>query len=232
MEEITLIIPAKEEPNALPMVLNEIKMMQLPVKILIVMRKEDESTFKATKKYDCEVLFQSKKGYGNAIIEGINFTKTKYCCIFYADGSTDPKYILEMYSKLINQKLDLVFGSRYEKNAYSHDDDLITKIGNFGFTLLGNIFMKLQISDLLFTFIFAKTKCLKDMRLSCDDYCLCIEIPFKAKMLNFKYKTIPCIERKRFADEKKVKAFKDGFKILIYFFSKYLNGANRQKNFY
>ena len=65
------------------------------------------------------------------------------------------------------------------------------------------------------------------MSLSCDDYCLCIEIPFKAKLSNLKYTTIPCIERKRFADKKKVKAFKDGFKILIYFFSKYLKGFNR-----
>ena len=49
-----------------------------------------------------------------------------------------------------------------------------------------------------------------------DDYCLCIEIPIKAKKMNFKYTTHPCVERKRFADKKKVKAFKDGFKILIY----------------
>ena len=42
-----------------------------------------------------------------------------------------------------------------------------------------------------------------------------------------KYSTIPCIERKRFADKKKVKAFGDGLKILIYFFSKYLDLINR-----
>ena len=41
MNEITLIIPAKEEPNALPLVLNEIKEMNLPVNILVVMDKDD-----------------------------------------------------------------------------------------------------------------------------------------------------------------------------------------------
>ena len=49
----------------------------------------------------------------------------------------------------------------------------------------------------------------------------------KAKSAKLNYSTIPCIERKRFADEKKVKAFGDGLKILIYFFSKYLNIINR-----
>tara|TARA_X000001036_G_C20619664_1_gene782519 strand:+ start:659 stop:1342 length:684 start_codon:yes stop_codon:yes gene_type:complete len=227
MNEITLIIPAKNEPNALPLVLDEIKNMKLQVKILIIMAKDDVETLKATHGYECNVLFQSKKGYGNAIIEGINFVKTEYACIFYADGSTDPSYIKLMYEKLINQKLDLVFGSRYEKNAHSYDDDFITRLGNYGFSFLGNFFMKLKISDLLFTYIFAKTNCLKQMHLKCDDYCLCVEIPYKAKLANLNYSTIPCIERKRLADKKKVKAFSDGLKILIYFFLKYLNIINR-----
>ncbi len=220
MKNITLVIPAKNEPNALPLVLSEIKNMALPVKILIIMDKDDTETFESTKNYDCEVIFQSRKGYGNAIIEGINSVKTEYSCIYYADGSTDPNYIKLMYDKLINKNLDLIFASRYEKNAYSYDDDFITKLGNFGFTLLGNIFLKFKISDILFTYIFAKTSCLQNMKLASDDYCLCIEIPFKAKKNKYSYSTIPCIERKRFADKKKVKAFSDGLRILIYLISK------------
>jgi glycosyltransferase involved in cell wall biosynthesis len=227
MNQITLIIPAKDESNSLPIVLDEIKKMKLPVNILIIMGKDDTPTFTSIKDYECEVLFQTKKGYGNAIVEGINHVHTKYCCIFYADGSTDPIYIKPMLEKLKNQNLDLIFGSRYEKNAHSYDDDFITRVGNYGFTFLGNFLMKLKISDLLFTYIFAKTNSLKNMNLYSDDYCLCVEIPFKAKQARLKYSTVPCIERKRFADKKKVKAFKDGLKILIFFFSKYLNFINR-----
>ena len=58
------------------------------------------------------------------------------------------------------------------------------------------------------------------MKLVSDDYCLCVEIPFKAKENKHKYATFPCIERKRFADKKKVKAFTDGLRILIYLISK------------
>ena len=186
--------------------------------------EEDEDTFKATA---IAMYYINQGRYGNAIVEGINHVKTKYSCIFYADGSTDPKYINQMREKLVNEKLDLIFGSRYEKSAHSYDDDLITRIGNFGFTLLGNIFMRLKISDLLFTYVFAKTDCLKNMKLNSDDYCLCVEIPFKAKLSKLRYTTLPCIERKRFADKKKVKAFGDGLKILIYFFVKYLKSINR-----
>lgn len=220
MENITLIIPAKNEPNALPIVLNEIKKLKLAVKILVIMSKDDKATYDSIESFNCEVIFQSGKGYGNAIVDGIKLVKTQYSCIFYADGSTDPKYIKIMLNKLIAQKLDLVFASRYEKNAHSYDDDFITRLGNYGFTLLGNIFFKFKISDILFTYIFAKTNLLQSMQLSCEDYCLCIEIPYKAKINKLHYSTIPCVERKRFADMKKVKVFSDGFKILTYLISK------------
>ena len=227
MNDISLIIPAKNESNALPIVLEELQKKKIEVDILIIIEKNDIKTLEAAKKYKCKIIFQTNKGYGNAIIEGIKNVNTKYSCIFYADGSTDPVYIEKMFQKLKTLNLDLVFGSRYEKDGYSHDDNLITKIGNFGFTFLGNLFMKLNITDLLFTYIFAKTKILKKMNLEQNNYNLCVEIPFKAKVMGLNYSTIPCIERKRFADKKKVKAFSDGLKILSYLILKCLNIINR-----
>ena len=226
MKNVTLIIPAKNEPNALPIVLKEINELNLDVQIKIILDKDDLETHRAAKKFDCEIIFQTKKGYGNAIIEGLKSSETEFSCIFYADGSTDPKYISEMINKINAYKLDIVFGSRYEKNAYSLDDDFITRVGNFFFTFLGNFLMKLKISDLLFTYILGKTECFKKMNLSSDDYSLCVEIPFKTKKFGFKYTTHPCIERKRLADKKKVKAFSDGLKILVYLVKKYLNPVN------
>ena len=55
------------------------------------------------------------KGYGDAIIQGIQSVETKFFCIFNADGSFDPKEINLMIDKLNHENLDLIFGSRYEK---------------------------------------------------------------------------------------------------------------------
>ncbi len=228
MNDISLVIPAKNEPNALPIVLNELKKKKLKFKIIIVLDKKDSQTFNAIKNFNTKIIFQTKKGYGNAIIEGINAVKTKYLCIFYADGSTDPRFITPMLNKMKKKNCDAIFGSRYEKNAYTYDDDIITRIGNFFFTFLGNFLMKFKISDILFTYVIAKTKLFKDFQFKSNDYCLCLEIPFKLKINKRKYSTYPCIERKRFADKKKVKAFSDGLKILIYFIKNYLNFINRK----
>ncbi len=58
------------------------------------------------------------------------------------------------------------------------------------------------------------------MNLISDDVCLCVEIPIKSKKLNLRYSTLPSFERKRFGGEKKVNAFSDGLKILIYMLKK------------
>ena len=193
MSQISLIIPAKKEPNALPIVLNEIKENNYDFDIIVVLDKNDSETFDSIKNLGCKVIWQSKKGYGNAIIEGINYSQTKYSCIFYADGSTDPKFILPMLKKLEENNYDFIFGSRYEKDAYSYDDNFITKIGNFFFTFLGNFFMKLKITDILFTYILAKTDKMKSLKLESNDYCLGIEIPFKVKFNDLRYSSFPCI---------------------------------------
>ena len=138
MKELTLVIPAKEESNSLPKVLDEIKDLEL--KKLVVLAEDDYETINAIKNKDCEILFQTKKGYGNAIREGIIKANTKYISIFYADGSTDPKNLIPMLDKIKYEENQIIFGSRYEKNAGSYDDNLITRVGNYFFTLFGNIF--------------------------------------------------------------------------------------------
>jgi len=77
MNDTTLIIPAKYEPNSLPLVLDEIKNKRLKLKIIIILDKDDSDTLNAIKNYDCEIIYQSKKGYGNAIIDGLKNSKTK-----------------------------------------------------------------------------------------------------------------------------------------------------------
>ena len=45
------------------------------------------------------MFYFKKKGYGAALIEGIKNVKTKYFCIFNADGSFNPKELSIMLNK-------------------------------------------------------------------------------------------------------------------------------------
>ena len=213
MKNLSLVIPAKFESDSLPKVLSEIK--KLDCKILVILEKNDIETINAIKEKQVKIIYQTLKGYGNAIREGIKNVETEFMCIFNADGSFDPKYLSEKLD-LCKNKYELVFSSRYLKNAGSDDDTLLTKIGNFFFSMFGNIFFNLKLTDILYTYIVGRTKSFKRLNLVSNDFCLCIEIPIKAKRLNLSYVEIASYERKRIAGFKKVSEFKDGLKILIY----------------
>ena len=212
MKNLTLVIPAKNEEYSLPKVLNEIKFFKY--KKIIVLGKSDLKTIKSLNNFDCKIIKQENSGYGNAIIEGINKTKTKYVCIFNADGSFDPKYLSLMLNKSI-QGFNFIFASRYLKKAGSDDDTFLTLIGNKIFTFIGRFFFKLKLSDILFTFILGETQKFKNLKLRSKDFRLCVEIPIKIVKKKFTYTEVPSFERSRLGGKKKVNEFKDGFLILF-----------------
>ena len=214
MNDLTLLIPAKNEKESLPKVLEEIDNLGLNFKIIL--KEDDRDTIEAIDKFKHEILFQPGLGYGDALTYGINSCKTEYYCIFNADGSFDPKEIKLMHQFLKNNNLDIVFGSRYEKNSGSDDDTIVTLIGNYIFTFIGKIFFSLPLTDILYTFVLGKTSISKNLNLKQKDFSFCVELPIKAKKNNLKIKSFPCFERTRLAGEKKVNAFKDGSLILFH----------------
>ena len=73
----------------------------------------------------------------------------------------------------------------------------------------------MQISDILFTYIFAKTEAFKGLNLTYSDFRICVEIPIYVKKKNYRYKSISSYERRRIGGKKKVNAIKDGLLILL-----------------
>jgi glycosyltransferase involved in cell wall biosynthesis len=221
-KNLTLVIPAKNEEYSLPKVLNEI--LRLNCKKIIVLDASDKKTIRTIKNYNCKIIKQKKPGYGNAIIEGVNVTNTSYLCIFNADGSFDPKYLKTMLKMAISKK-NFIFGSRYISGGGSNDDSLLTLIGNKIFTFIGRTLFRLNISDILFTYVLGETNKFRKLNLRNSDFRICVEIPIKIKVNNFKYTSIPSFERKRFGGFKKVNEFIDGSLILLEliksFFTKY-----------
>ena len=213
MSDLTLIIPAKNEKESLPKVLDELK--EFNFRKNVILEASDKLTIQAIKTYDCKIIYQDSHGYGDALKKGIETIETEFFCIFNADGSFNPKELDQMTKKLKDDKCDFVFASRYEKDCGSEDDTFITLVGNYIFTLLGKIFFKLKITDILYTFVMARASCAKELGLTAKDFTFCVELPIKAQRANYKICTSKSFERSRIAGEKKVNAFKDGLKILF-----------------
>jgi glycosyltransferase involved in cell wall biosynthesis len=218
-DNLTLVVPAKEDTDCLFHVLEELK--SFDIEKIIVIPKEDEipNNWKFEK---MKVINQNYNGYGNALIEGIQNVKTDFFCIFNADGSFKPSELEEMLK--LTENFDFVFGSRYLKNAKSDDDTTITFLGNYIFSKIGKIFFNLKLSDILYTFVLCNTKKTKELNITSKDFGFCVELPIKIERKKFSYIDKPSHERKRISGQKNVNEIVDGFKILFkminFFFNK------------
>ena len=221
MSDLTLVIPAKKEKESLPRVLGELNKYNYP--ILVVLEESDKETIEAIKNFDCKIIYQTKKGYGDALILGIKNIKTQLFCIFNADGSFNPNEIEGMIQQLIINNDDIIFGSRYQENATSEDDTWITILGNYLFSKIGKIFFNLPITDILYTFVLGKTSKVNKLNLKSNDFRFCVELPIEAIKNKLKISSIESHERSRIGGTKKVNALKDGFMILKELVYLYIN---------
>ena len=212
MKSLTLVIPAKNEKDCLPTVLTELN--NFDCKKIIIIPKNDIETQNAVKNLDCKIVMQDGDGFGSALIQGIKEVKTDFLCIFNADGSFDPKYLKNMFKELLNN-CDFVFSSRYQKGGGSDDDTFLTLVGNKIFTFICNLFFRLNISDVLFTYVMGKTSAFKSLDLKRKDFRFCIELPVLVKFNKYKFISRSSYERSRLSGKKKVNELKDGFLILL-----------------
>jgi len=219
MKELTLVIPAKDEAECLPRVLDELK--NFDCKKIIIIPETDLNTRNSIKNFDCKIITQKVGGFGKALILGIKEVETNFLCIFNADGSFDPQYLKNMYNELLNN-CDFVFNSRYENSGGSDDDTFLTLVGNKIFTFICNLLFRLNISDVLFTYVMGKTLAFKSLDLKRKDFRFCIELPVLAKFKKYKFISKPSYERSRLTGRKKVNELKDGFLILLCIFKMFI----------
>lgn len=225
--ELTILIPAKNEKNNLPVVIDEIFEIvdfKFDYEILVIIPKNDTSLDNLSKSQldKISTQFQKNDGYGSAMIEGCASSKGKFVIFCFSDGSSDPRDIKKIYNKL--QEYDFAYCSRYSKNAKSYDDSLLTYIGNRFFSGIGKLFFNLKINDILYTYFGFRKNKFDELTITSKDYRICVEIPILIERKKFRYCDISAVERKRFSGKKNVNEFRDGFlilcKMVIMFFQK------------
>ena len=215
MNKVTIIIPTKNEEESLKVLLSEINNLHFKdiiYETIIVDANSTDGTHEIAKKYKCKIIIEKeKKGYGSAIIEGINNSLSKYSVILDGDGSKNPNYINDLFKAIEKRNDDFIFASRYGKNSGSEDDTLLTHFGNRVFTNLGKLMFNIKINDILHTFFICKTDEFKKLNFEYNDFSFCSELPILINRLKIPHSEIPTHERKRIAGKVKVNSFIDGF---------------------
>ncbi len=149
--DLVIVLAAKNEAKTIGNVIDKINSLHLPQKYKILVVNDgstDDTALIAKKKGALLVNHFQNLGVGGAIKTGYVasvFLKPTIVITIDADGQHDPKYIPEIISKIKNEKVDLVYASRFSTIDYK--TSAVRSIGNKFYTKLVNKLGKISITD-------------------------------------------------------------------------------------
>lgn len=112
--KISLVLPCKNEENALPRVLSHVP--GLVDEVLVVDNGSDDSTYNVASKLATRVLSEPRTkngiGYGFALAQGIRNATGDIIICMDADGSYPTDYIPQLITVLLKENLDFISCNR------------------------------------------------------------------------------------------------------------------------
>ena len=200
MNLVSVIIPAFNEENGVGQVIQEIP-KDLLAEIIVVNNASTDNTEKIARDAGATVLRESTRGYGRACLKGIDYLKKKgvkpSIVIFLdADHSDYPEEMRELIKPILEDKADLVIGSRAlgQKESGSMTPQQI--FGNWLATRLLRVLYKVTFTD-LGPFRAIRYDSLISLDMQDKTYGWTVEMQLKAAKMGLRCLEVPVSYRKR-----------------------------------
>jgi glycosyltransferase involved in cell wall biosynthesis len=228
MKNICVIIPAYNEEKSIGKVLNDIP-KHLVQEIVVVNNNSNDKTAENAKKGGAKVLLETKMGYGNACLKGIEYLQNKsqkpdIVVFMDADYSDYPEDLEKLVEPIIKSNVDFVIGSRALGNRERGSMTVPQIFGNWLATnLLQNLY-GVKFTD-LGPFRAIKFDKLLALKMADKTYGWTVEMQLKVAKHKLSYVEIPVNYRNRIGVSKVSGTVKGtilaGYKIIFTIF-KYL----------
>jgi glycosyltransferase involved in cell wall biosynthesis len=148
--KVLVIVPAHNEEKSLGMVLDELRKKAPFADIVVVDDGSTDGTAEVAREHDVKVLsLPINLGIGGAVQTGFKYAAIKGYDIAVqidADAQHDPSYLSSLLALLIEEKADIVIGSRY-LNDDRVEMPLIRNIGIKYFSWLTSKIIGYKITD-------------------------------------------------------------------------------------
>lgn len=195
---ITVIIPAYNEEQSIAKVVNDIP-RDLVDHVIVVNNGSTDNTVNEACSAGAKVFDESRKGYGWACLRGIEESKklhTEIVVFLDGDYSDYPEEIPFVVAPILEQKMDMVIGSRVlgkrEKGSLTPQQ----VFGNWLATRLIRLFYRARYTD-LGPFRAIKSEALEKMAMADKTYGWTIEMQIKAAKHKFHFCEVPVNYKKR-----------------------------------
>ncbi len=222
--KLSIIMPVYNERHTLKQIIKEV--MQLNIKdvekeVIII---DDGSTdgsreiLKSLERFgkgDCKIFYHRKNlGKGTAVNTGIQRSSGDIIIIQDADLEYDPKEIPKLLQPIINNEVEVVYGSRFLRHHKPQYP--VYYFGNIVLSWVTTLIFFTKITDMETCYKVFKREVIKDIKLKARGFDLEPEITAKILKNGYKIKELSISFRPRKFEEGKKITWKDGLMAIFY----------------
>jgi glycosyltransferase involved in cell wall biosynthesis len=226
---ISVIIPVFNEELTIGKVVKRLKVvlqkLGFKYEIIVVDDFSTDSSLELSSRQGVKVYSLKKHmGKGYALRAGFAKAKGEIITTIDSDGSHLPEELPSLLNPIIQNKADLVIGSRY----LSQKPVAAKKLNAIGvqlFNLLIEVFTRAEVSDSQSGYRVMKSVVLMNMSLKSCGYEIESEMLVKTACQGFRVREVPISFEQRTYGTSRLDPIVDGFKILMSIVSAYLRGG-------
>ena len=214
---LSVIIPCFNEKDTIEEIIARVKKVRIKKEIIIVDGGSTDGTKEIlkenlSKKVD-KIIYTKTIGKGEAVSKGIKKATGDIIIIQDADLEYDPNDYKKIIKPIIDDKVDVCYGSRFlEKgNSTGYKKNYIA---NKFLTKLSNFYNKLRVTDMETCYKAFKKEVIKKIKIEEKKFGMEPEITAKVKKMGCRFMEVPISYYPRTLEEGKKMSFFDGIEAI------------------
>lgn len=213
--KLSIIVPIYNEEKTILTVLEQLydfKKQNQNIQIIVINDGSKDNSLEILEKnkvlFDTLISYQTNKGKGNAVRQGLESANGEYIIFQDADLEYDPNDFKKFLNLIDKFSPDLIIGSRFNYADYSRSHYFFNKIGNKFITLLFNLTYNTTFTDIYSCYACFKKNLLLNETLKTDGFEQHAEILCKVVKKGKKFYEVPINYNGRsHEDGKKIKFY-------------------------